>query len=72
LKFKSKTPWSISGRPKKPNKAQEGHLEEGKSQKPTKYIKSGKVKQNSKEELRKDQKSNKSSNQGKTQNRHSP
>jgi hypothetical protein len=36
LKFESKTPWSTARRPKKPNKAQEGHLEEGQSQKLTK------------------------------------
>jgi hypothetical protein len=53
LKFESKIPWSTARRPKKPRKTQEGHLEEGKSQKPTKGTKCGKVKQNGKEELRK-------------------
>jgi hypothetical protein len=48
LKFEFKTPWSIARRPKKPIKAQEGHLEEGKPQKPTKDSKSGKDKQNGK------------------------
>jgi hypothetical protein len=47
---------------KKYGKAQEGYLEEGKSQKPTKGMRSGKAKQNSKEELRKGQKSKKRSN----------
>jgi hypothetical protein len=40
----------------KPRKAQEDHLGEGKQQKPTKGTKSGKAKQNDKEELRKAQK----------------
>jgi hypothetical protein len=31
LKFDSKTPLSTARRPKKPRKAQKGHLEEGKS-----------------------------------------
>jgi hypothetical protein len=53
LKFESKISWSTARRPKKPRKAQEDHLEEGKPQKPTKGIKSGKTKQNNKEELRK-------------------
>jgi hypothetical protein len=44
-----------------PRKAQEGHLEEGKPQKPTKGTKSGKAKQNDKEELRNAQKSKKGS-----------
>jgi hypothetical protein len=43
--------------PKKLIKAQEGHLEEGKPQKPTKGKKSGKAKKNGKEELGKAQKS---------------
>jgi hypothetical protein len=60
LKFESKTPWSTTRRPKKWRKAQEGHLDEGKPQKPTKGKKSGKAKQNGKEELRKAQKSKKS------------
>jgi hypothetical protein len=37
---------------KKSRKAQEGHLDEEKPQKPTKGKKSGKAKQNGKEELR--------------------
>jgi hypothetical protein len=60
LKFRSKISWSTVGRPKKPRKAQEDHLEEGKLQKPTKGKKSGKAKQNGKEEQRKAQKSKKS------------
>jgi hypothetical protein len=39
-------------RPKKPRKAQQGHLKEGKPQKPTQGKKSGKAKQNGKEKLR--------------------
>jgi hypothetical protein len=66
LKFKSKNPWSTARRPKKPRKAQEGHLEEGKPQKPANDTKSGKAKQNGKEEIRKAQKSKKSSNRGKS------
>jgi hypothetical protein len=66
LRFKSKTPWSTARRSKKPRKAQEGHLEEGKQEKPANGTKSGKVKKNGKEELRKAQKSKKSSNQGKS------
>jgi hypothetical protein len=62
LKFKSKTLWSTGRRPKKSREAQEGHLEEGKPQKPTKGMKSGKAKQNSKKEQRKAQKSKKGSN----------
>jgi hypothetical protein len=54
-----KSSGSTDRRPKKPRKAQEGHLEEGKSQKPTKGTKSGKAKQNGKKELGKSQKSNK-------------
>jgi hypothetical protein len=61
LKFESKTPWSTARRPKKPRKAQEGHLEEGKPQKPVNGMKSGKAKQNGKKELREAQKSKKSS-----------
>jgi hypothetical protein len=61
LKFKSKTPWSIGRRPKKPRNAQEGHLKEGKPQKPANGMKSGKAKQNGKKELRKAQKRKKSS-----------
>jgi uncharacterized protein YkwD len=49
LKLESKTPWSTARRPKKARKAEEGHLEEGKPQKPTKGTKSGKAKQNGKE-----------------------
>jgi hypothetical protein len=48
LKFKSKTPWSTVRRPKKPKKAQEGHLEEGKPQKSVNGNKSGKAKKNDK------------------------
>jgi hypothetical protein len=78
-------PMKHSYKPKKSRKAQEGHLEEGKPQKPTKDMKSGKGKQNGKEKLRRAQKSKKSSNQGKSsklaqklkiniraQNQHSP
>jgi hypothetical protein len=61
LKFESKIPWSIARRPKKPREAQEGHLEEGKPQKPTIGKKSGKTKQNGSEELERSQKSKKSS-----------
>jgi hypothetical protein len=57
LKFDSKTPLSTARRPKKPRKAQEGYLEEGKPQKLANDTKSGKAKQNGKEELRKAQKS---------------
>jgi hypothetical protein len=60
LKFESMIPWSTGRRPEKPRKAQEGHIEEGKPQKPTKGMKSGKAKQNGKKELRKAQKSKKS------------
>jgi hypothetical protein len=60
------TPWSTARRPKKPRKAKECHLEEGKLEKPENGTKSGKAKQNVKEELRKAQKSKKSSNQGKS------
>jgi hypothetical protein len=76
------TPCSTAGRPKKLRKAQEGHLEDGKPQKPVNDTKSGKAKQNGKEELRKAQKSKKSSNSKQTlkistkaqkaQNQHSP
>jgi hypothetical protein len=52
LKFKSKTLWRIARRPKKARKAQEGHLEEGNPQKPTKGTKNGKAEQNGKEKLR--------------------
>jgi hypothetical protein len=48
LKFESKTPWSTAKRPKKPRKAQESHLKEGKSQKLANGMKSGKAKQNGK------------------------
>jgi hypothetical protein len=61
LKFESKTPGSTARRPKKPRRAQEGHLEEGQPQKPTKGKKSGKAKQDGEEELRKAQKSKKNS-----------
>jgi hypothetical protein len=66
LKFESKTPWSRARRPKKPWKAQEGHLEEEKPQKPTKGMKSGKAKQTGTKEQRKAQKSKKGSNKGKS------
>jgi hypothetical protein len=66
LKFESKTPRSTARRPKKPIKAKEGHLEERKSQNPANGTKSGKAKQNGKEELRKAQ------NKAKTQNQHFP
>jgi hypothetical protein len=62
LKFESKILWSTARRPKKPRKAQEGHLVEGKLQKLTKGKKSGVAKQNGKKELGKAQKSKKSSN----------
>jgi hypothetical protein len=55
LKFEPKTPWRTDRRPKKPRKAQEDHLEEEKLQKPANGTKSGKAKQNGKEELRKAQ-----------------
>jgi hypothetical protein len=55
LTFESKIPWSTARRPKKPRKAQEGHLEEGKSQKPANGMKSGKTKKNGKEEVGKAQ-----------------
>jgi hypothetical protein len=42
-------------KPKSQQKTQEGHLEEGKTQRPTKIMKSGKVMQNGREELRKAQ-----------------
>jgi hypothetical protein len=61
LKFESKTPWSTTRRPQKLRKAQECHLEEEKPQKSANGIKSGKTKQNGKEELGKAQKSKKSS-----------
>jgi hypothetical protein len=61
LKFESKIPSSTARRPKKPRKAQEGHLEEGKPQKPANGTKSGKAKENGKKKLRKAQKSKKSS-----------
>jgi hypothetical protein len=61
LKFESKIPWSTARRLKKPRKAQEGQLEEGRPQKPTTGKKSGKTKQNGKKELRKTQKSKKRS-----------
>jgi hypothetical protein len=45
-------PMKHSRRPKKPRKAQEGHLEDVRQQKPTKGTKSGKAKQNGKEQLK--------------------
>jgi hypothetical protein len=78
LKFESKIPWITAKRPKKLRKAEEGHLEERKPQKPIKVKKSGKAKQNGKEDLGKAQKSKKSSNprqklkiSTKSQNQHS-
>jgi hypothetical protein len=53
MKFESKTPRSTARRPKKARKAQEGHLQEGKPQKPANDTKNGKAKQNGKKELRK-------------------
>jgi hypothetical protein len=50
LKFESKTPRSTARRSKKPKKAQEGHLEDGKPQKLTTGTKSSRSKQNDKEE----------------------
>jgi hypothetical protein len=61
LKFESKTAWCIARKPKKPRKAQEGHLEEGKPQKPTIGKKSGKTRQNGSEELERAQRSKKRS-----------
>jgi hypothetical protein len=79
LKFKSKIPWSIARKPKKPRKAQEGHLEEENPQKPTTGKKSGKAKQNGKKELRWAQRSKKGSKSTqnlkrarKAQKQHSP
>jgi hypothetical protein len=70
-------PWSTTRRLKKPRKAQEGHVEEGKPQNPTKSKKSGKAKQNGKEELERAQMSKESSKSTqklkrarKAQNRH--
>jgi hypothetical protein len=63
LQFESKTPWSTARRPKKPRKAQEGYLEEGKPQKPINGMKSGKTKQNGNEKLRR---ARKAQNQGKS------
>jgi hypothetical protein len=62
LKFESKISWSTARRPKKLRKSQEGHLQEGKPQKPIKGKKSSKTKQNDKKELEETQKSKKSSN----------
>jgi hypothetical protein len=79
LKFESKIPWSTARRPKKLRKCQEGHLEEGKPQKPANSTKGGKSNQNGKEELRKTQKSKnrlkstqKLKRARKAQNQHSP
>jgi hypothetical protein len=44
LKFESKIPWSTARRPKKLRKAQEGHLEDGKPQKPANGMKSDRAK----------------------------
>jgi hypothetical protein len=62
LKFESNTHEAQLEDPKSKKKAQEGHLEEEKPQKPTNDTKSGKVKQNGNKELGKAQKSKKSSN----------
>jgi hypothetical protein len=70
LKFEFKTPWRTDRRPKKPRKAQEGHLEEGKPQKLIKGMKSGKAKQNGKKELRRAQKGKKNSNSRQTLKMH--
>jgi hypothetical protein len=51
LKFEFKTSRSTARRPKKSRKAQEGHLEEVKPQKPVNGTESGKAMQNGKEEL---------------------
>jgi hypothetical protein len=79
LKFESKIPWSTARRPKKLRKAQEGHLEDGKPQKPIEGIKSGKAKQYGKEKLRRAHNRHRSSkeqeklkNDTKAQNHHSP
>jgi hypothetical protein len=61
LKFESKTSWSTARKPKKPRKAQEGHLEEGKPQKPTICKKDGKTNQDGTEELERAQRSKKCS-----------
>jgi hypothetical protein len=61
LKFKSKIPWCTTRRPKKLRKAQEGHLEEGKLQKPANGMKSVKAKQHGKEEPSEAQKGKKNS-----------
>jgi hypothetical protein len=52
LNFESKT-HEAQLEDQKPRKAQEGHLEEGKTTKPANGMKSGKIKQNGIEELRK-------------------
>jgi hypothetical protein len=58
---------------KKPRKVQEGHLEEGTPQKPTKGTKSGKTKQNGKSELRKSsEEQERLKTKAKAQNQHSP
>jgi hypothetical protein len=54
-------PWSTARRLKKPRKAQESHLEEGKPQKLITGKKDRKAKQNGKKELRRAQKSKKRS-----------
>jgi hypothetical protein len=53
--LKSKTTWSKAGRPEKLIKAQEDHLEEGKTARPTKGMKNGeprKIAKKSKEKLK--------------------
>jgi hypothetical protein len=48
-------PMKHNQKTKSQQKAQEGHLEEGKTQRPTKVMKSGKAMQNGREDLRKAQ-----------------
>jgi hypothetical protein len=56
LKFESRIPLNTARRPKKPRTTQEGHLEEGKPQKPTRSRKSGKAKQTGKKSSKSTQK----------------
>jgi hypothetical protein len=78
LKFESNILRSTARRYKKSRKTQEGHLEEGKPQKPTKGTKSGKAKKNGKKEQRKSQNQHRNSKEQenvkistKSQNQHS-
>jgi hypothetical protein len=64
FKFECKTPWSIARRPKKPRKAQEGHLEEEKAVRPTKGTESSKSSKNVTKELKKAQSQNRTSKKG--------